>query len=189
MKCGHLWKTKQAQISKHQNMNIKQVLAGAVLCLAISCQQNHEQALLKEISALESKVLKSGNATKELDAAKELVEKSAAFAKQYPGSKATPEILFRAGDVARGAKEYGKAIELWGKLRRNYADNPKAPMALFLQGFTFDGDLQNAEKAAGYYKEFLKTYPDDSLATQVRQLLNVVEMSPDDLVRQFKENQ
>ncbi len=170
-------------------MKIRQIFIGLIMCLAISCQQNQESALLKEIEQLETTILESGDATKEKDAAKALVEKSTEYANKFPDDKATPTILFKAGDVARGSKDYGKAIQLWGQLWRTYGDHPKAPMALFLQGFTFDSDLRDAKMATKYYNDFLKTYPNDSLAIQVKQLLQVVEISPEDLVKQFKSEQ
>ncbi len=144
---------------------------------------------MEEIGELEAVILESGDATKEKTAAKAFVEKSAEYAEKYPANKDTPDVLFKAGDVARGAKDYGKAIQLWGQLWRKYRNHPKAPMALFLQGFTFDSDLRNAEMAAKYYNQFLKVYPDDSLTVQVKQLLQVVEMSPEDLVKQFESRQ
>ena len=166
---------------------------GLILCLTTACQQKVKEAtdkgtLLGEIEQLEKQLLKSGDASKEKETALALVEKCSGYAKAFPNDAQTPGLLFKAGDVARGAKEYGKAVQLWGQLWRNHGDHPKAPMALFLQGFTFDSELQDAKMASKYYQDFLKTYPNDSLATQVRQL-QVVEMSPTDLVKQFQNKQ
>ncbi|MEZ4933924.1 MAG: hypothetical protein R2788_17600 [Saprospiraceae bacterium] len=61
-------------------------------------------------------------------------------------------------------------------------------MALFLQGFTFDSELQDAKMAHSIIK-FFENLHNDSLATQVKELLQVVEMSPTDLVKQFEKNQ
>lgn len=167
---------------------------GTILCLAAACQQSvkeadDRQALLEEIHSLEKQLLETGDASKEKKAALALVEKCNAYAKAYANDPATPGLLFKAADVARGAKEYGKAVQLWGQVWRQYGEHPQAPMALFLQGFTFDSELQDAKMARKYYQDFLKTYPNDSLATQVKQLLQVVEMSPTDLVKQFEKNQ
>jgi TolA-binding protein len=96
-------------------------------------------------------------------------------------------MLFKAADVANGARKYGKAVQLWGAVWRKHPEHPRAPMALFLQGFTFDSKLGKSNMARKYYMEFLKQYPNDSLATQVKQLLMVVQDSPEDLVKKFKE--
>lgn len=146
-----------------------------------------EDELKSEISALESQLLKSGDATKDKEAAVQLVKKTEAFAKANPDNEETPEMLFKAADVANGSKNYGKAVQLWGAVWRKHPDHPRAPMALFLQGFTFDSKLGKSNMARKYYMEFLKQYPNDSLATQVKQLLLVVRDSPEDLVKKFQE--
>lgn len=57
-------------------------------------------------------------------------------------------------------------------------------MALFLQGFTFDSDLHDPVMASKYYKKFLTTYPNDTLlAPQEKQLLAVINVKPEDLIR------
>ena len=159
----------------------------AVVFFACTSSDNPEkQQLQTEITSLESDILKTGDASEKKEVAKELVEKTRQFARNYPEDENTPGLLFKAADVARGAKDYGKAVMLWGELWRNYSDHPHAPMALFLQGFTFDADLGNSKMATKYYKDFLKKYPNDSLATQVKQLLSVVDLKPEDLVKQFE---
>ncbi len=170
-------------------MKIKQILTALMLLSVISCAQDKSKALLKEIEKLESQILESGDVSKKQEVAINFVEKVTQYAEKYPDDKATPDVLFKGGDVARGLGDYGKAIKLWGKLWRTYGNHPKAPMALFLQGFTFDSDIRDPKMAAKYYNDFLVTYPNDSLATQAKQLLQVVEMSPEDLVKQFKEGQ
>lgn len=168
-----------------------------ILCLLLlttafgACTESEDEArteLHNEISALEQKLLQVQDAGKDKQSAMMLIEKTKAYAKQFPKDSLTPELLFKAADVARGTREYGKAIHLWGQIWRNYQTHPKAPMALFLQGFTFDSDLRDPKMATQYYNEFLKTYPDDPLSPQVKQLLSVVEISPEELVKQFEDN-
>lgn len=168
-----------------------------LLILFSACGQNENakqdapasNELKSEISSLESQLLETGDASKNQEAAKLLVEKTEEFAKANPEDEQTPAMLFKAADVANGARNYGKAIQLWGLVWRKHPDYENAPMALFLQGFTFDSKLQDAKMAQKYYKNFLKTYPNDSLATKVKQLLAVVEVPPEQLIKQFQETQ
>lgn len=158
----------------------------AVFGACMTSENEIQQELLHEISALEKTLLDVQDASKDKHTAMVLIEKTKQYAKQFPDDTQTPELLFKAADVARGAREYGKAVHLWGQVWRNYETHQKAPMALFLQGFTFDSDLRDAKMATQYYNEFLKKYPDDPLAPQVKQLLSVVEISPEELVKQFE---
>lgn len=144
------------------------------------------ESLKAEIAKLEAELLKTGDATKSQEAASQLVKKSQAYAEDYPDDKETPELLFKAGDVANGMKDFGKAIQLWGMVWRKHPDHPRAPMALFLQGFTFDSQMNKANMARKYYLEFLKQYPENDLTAQVRQLLTVINTSADDLVKKYE---
>ena len=154
-----------------------------------ACQQNDgamQEQLKNEISTLEKKLFETKDPVEYKQSTLLLVEKTKQYAKNFPQDTLTPGLLFRAADIAKGAKEYGKAVHLWGQVWRNYGNHPKAPMALFLQGFTFDSDLRDSRMASKYYKDFLEKYPNDPLADQVKQLLTVVEINPEDLVKQFE---
>lgn len=160
-----------------------------LLTLFTACQQGGESAqkhLRDEISALETKLLETKDASKDKDAALQLIEKTEQYAKNYPQDTLTPVLLFRAGDVAKGAREFGKAVLLWGQVWRNYKNHPNAPMALFLQGYTFDAELHDAKMASKYYNQFLLQYPNHEWAEQARQLLSVVDVKPEDLIKKFE---
>jgi tetratricopeptide (TPR) repeat protein len=168
----------------------KNIFFFALALLAAACQtqdKKDQQMLGETIGSLEKQLLDgNGDASKKPDIAVELVEKTLQYAERYPQDTLTPSLLFRAADAARGAKQYGKAIQLWGQVWRNYEKHPRAPMALFLQGFTFDSDLRKADMAKKYYQQFLEKYPNDPLAPQVTQLLGVVDENPEDLVKKFE---
>lgn len=114
-------------------------------------------------------------------------EQAVAFARQYPQDSLTPQMLFRAADVSRSVGEFGKAIQLWGQVWRHYPQHRLAPDALFLQAFTFDNDLEAKEEAKAYYQKVMEHYPDHPLAMQAGQLIQVLDKSLNELVRQFEE--
>jgi outer membrane protein assembly factor BamD (BamD/ComL family) len=162
-----------------------------ILLLSATCgkkDNSEQQKLLTEIQALESKLMETGNASKVKEDALQLIEKSMQYVKEYPKDTICPTLLFKAAEVSRGAGNAGRAVQLWGQVWRNYGQHPRAPMALFLQGFTFDSELRQGKMAAQYYQEFLKQYPNDPLAAQVKQLLAVVEKSPEEMVKEFEKN-
>lgn len=170
------------------------LLLVSVLFMMVACQQKKTPVAdtenwLQEIGTLEKQLLETGDATKAAEAASAFVEKCEAFAKAFPSDPQTPDLLFKAADVARGVKQQGKAVQLWGQMWRKHPGHPNAPMALFLQGFTFDSELRDTGMAKHYYGEFLQTFPNDPLAPQVRQLLDVVGTNPDDLIKQFEAQQ
>ena len=83
-----------------------------------------------------------------------IVEMSEAFSNANPEGPNTAEILFKAGDIARGMGAQGKAIQLWGEVWRSFPESKYAAYSLFFQGFTFDNDLQDKDMAMKYYQEF-----------------------------------
>ena len=163
----------------------------AFLILLAACQTNsnskHNQ-LLTEIQTLETTLLQNPDAQQNKEVALQLVEKSELFAKNYPKDTLSMDILFKAGEVARGSGNPEKAIELWGAIWRKNKKHPKAPMALFLQGFVCDNELRDVERAAKFYHDFLELYPNHELAEQVGQLLTYVKMDPGELVKKFEKN-
>lgn len=166
-----------------------------VFCSASSCNQEGASAsqnsddaktFLKEIDKLESKLRKAKEVKDEMPAAQDLVKKSQAFAEQFPDNKRTAEVLFKSADVARGIGAYGKAIQLWGQVWRKHPDFDKAPDAVFMQGFTYENNLQDFDNAKRYYLQFIEKYPKHSLREQAILALKNLGKSPEDLIKEFQ---
>ena len=126
-----------------------------------------KEELAGEIKALEDKLLKIQDATKDTASAAALIAKTELYVQHFPADSLSPFLLFRAGDVARGANKTEKALQLWDSVWRNYEDHRMAPGSLFAQAFTYDAQLENKTEANRYYRKFLFKYPDHQLAVQV----------------------
>jgi len=170
-------------------------------CSAFSCNQSgvpevssttmasDSKTLLHEIDALEAKLRKAKLVTDEMPAAQELVKKSQSYSEQYPKNENTPAVLFKAADVARSIGEYGKAIQLWGKVWRNYPKFNKAPDAIFMQAFTYENNLKDIQNAKRYYLQFIEQFPKNPLREQAIVALKNLGKSPEDLIREFQKNE
>lgn len=169
-----------------------------VIGLIISCYacnssgqanlQEDKSTLEDAIQALHAQVLKMEDVTKDEEIAKNLVAKSQLYAKQFPQDSMTAIYLFRAADVSRGLGDFALAIDLWGKVNKDFPKYEKAPDALFLQGFTYDQDLKNVEQAKSYYKQFLEKYPKHPLVKDASLMLQYLEndKTPEELIKEFK---
>ncbi len=157
--------------------------------IAASCQNQHdsskEEALAK-IDSLEHLISSDPDVAKNLKPANELIRQMEEYARAFPQDSMVPEMLVKAGEIARGLGKYDKAVDLLQSVWTKYENHRLAPPALFLQAFTYDNDLRDSAMAVRYYEEFLKRYPDDKLSAQVRQLKSVVGKSPEELIRTFK---
>jgi len=142
--------------------------------------------LVDDIAYLEGDLSSSPDGKMDPTLAKELIEKSVHYATTYKDDPRSPAYLFRSADVAKGLGMPDKAIELWGVLKKSYPDHQKTPSALFLQGFTYENDFNNYEKAKEVYTEFLQLFPDHPLAVQVKAVLKTLGVPPEELVKGFQ---
>lgn len=145
--------------------------------------------MLKDLDGLEKKLRNAKQVTDEMPAAGELVKLSQDFFENYPEHPKTADVLFKGADVARGIGMYGKAVQLWGFVRRNYPDYPRAPDALFMQGYTFENNLRDIENAKDYYLKFAEDHPDHPLREQVIISLKNLGKSPEQLIKEFQKNE
>jgi hypothetical protein len=165
----------------------------SLVCVAVlmACgpdRSPEQEQALHEITALEKQLANPQDSGQNRENALLLVSKSADYAKHYPQDANSPDLLYRAGEEAKNAKEYSKAIEAWRQVSQDYKQHEKAPLALFQQASTFDAELQNPAMAAKLYKEFLKTPASDSqLVRQAKGRLDALRSAkPDKLVKNLE---
>jgi TolA-binding protein len=145
-----------------------------------------KEKLVEEIKLLEDTL--EAKATQQINRklAKDLIDKSKMYAEAYPDDELSPAYLFRAGNVAVGISLFEDAVHLFETVYQKYIDYDRAPDALFLEGFTYENHMNDIENAKRCYNEFLKRFPDDQLADQVRVVLENIGKSPEELVKDFQ---
>lgn len=158
-----------------------------LLLLMQACAPNEAPDLLTEIRELEQQLKSAENVLDRKEEARALIDKTLAYYEANPKDTVAARQLFLAGDVARGIRDHGKAMQCLEAVWRNFPDFRLAPDALFLQGFSLEVDRNDTDNAALYYREFLRSYPEHHLAPQVEQLLSLLDKSPEELIRQFQQ--
>ncbi len=109
------------------------------------------------------------------------------FARENPDHPLAPVYHMKAASIARNIP--GKtlmAIEEYMTVYKEYPTDSLAPQAQFLVGFTFDQNLNDAERAIKAYTLFINNYPDHPLANQATDLVSILKSSETDL-EQVKE--
>lgn len=144
-----------------------------------------KEKLLSDIQTIEQELSRE---QEKIDKAKALtfITKSELFAQRYTEDSETASVLFKAAEVAKGIREYGRALKLWDMVYNRYSDYEKAPDALFMQAFVFENDLKDIKLAKMYYGNFLKKYPNHSLADQITIILKNIDKSPEELIKRFE---
>lgn len=143
-------------------------------------------ALKSELDEIEKELQSNTSTMINKTKANLLIEKSIQYIDAFPKDELSGGYLFRAGEVCVGIKEYKKAIDLWERMKSDYSTHKRAPIALFLQGFTCDNEMREIEGAKKYYNEFLLQYPDHEYVGQVKELLKNIDISPEELVKSFQ---
>jgi tetratricopeptide (TPR) repeat protein len=159
------------------------------LAALLSCQSppsNDAQSQKAALAEMEAQLRGAQDVTAKADVAEDFLDKTQAFVSAFPTDSLAPAYLFKAADVARGLRKYGLAIQMAGKVWRDYPDYPMAPDAMFLQGFTYDAHLEDPDQARIYYEQFLEKYPDHPFTSNVQQLLSVLGKDPAEMVREFE---
>ncbi len=120
------------------------------------------------------------------DKANNLIGLYIEFADKFQDDSSSGTYLFKAGDMAFRIRQPQQALELFGRVQR-YPANAKAAVALFLQGFINETELNDKVKAKEYYESFLQKYPNHELAKDVRITIQNLGKSDEQLVREFEE--
>lgn len=157
-----------------------------IILLSISlfaCDKKGSQQ--KEIAKMEKELL-ADPMHLNTEKAKQLISKSQAYALAYPKDTASARLLFKAADMARGIKDFPNAMKMWHEIQTNFADTKYASESLFLEGFTFENDLQDKEKAKQCYVKFINLYPKHDLSDDVDMALKNIDIPLEDLIKTFE---
>jgi tetratricopeptide (TPR) repeat protein len=165
-------------------MSIKKIMLFAFIGLfLVACDKR--AAMQKEIEKIQTELL--ANITNlDKDKAQLLIKKSQAYALAYPKDSSAARVLFKAADVARGIGDYPNAMKMWNEVQANFPQNKYASESLFLQGFTFENDLGDKEKAKECYLKFINLYPKHELADDANMALQKIDIPLEELIKTFE---
>jgi tetratricopeptide (TPR) repeat protein len=165
-------------------MTLKKILLFACIgILFTACDKR--AAMQKEIQKIQTELL-SNITNLDKDKAQLLITKSQAYALAFPKDTSSARVLFKAADVARGIGDYPNAMKMWNEVQVNFEQTKYASESLFLQGFTFENDLQDIEKAKQSYLKFINLYPNHELADDAAMALKNIDTPLEDLIKTFE---
>ena len=97
------------------------------------------------------------------------------------------DLLLKAAGVAKSMGNSAKALELYATVAEKMPQHPKAPMALFMEGFILENDRGDTAMARTRYQAFLAKYPNDSnFADDAQNALKNLGKSPEEMIREFE---
>jgi len=140
-------------------------------------------AMEDELEALRLSVYNDSLARLDFRKADLYIQQAELYSLLMPNTELAPLLLYRAGEVARSARNYEKALSLYSKLYSNYPAYEKAPQALFMQAFILDNDLKRFDEAGQLYQSFIEQYPDDDFASSAQVLLENLGKDEEDIIK------
>jgi len=120
---------------------------------------------------------------------------------EYPSSQLAPGAIFNLAtiyqnqfikkDPANGSmltqeESLHEASDLFRSVYDKYPQNSIAPKALFLSGFILANDLRDFTNATSTFNLFLKQYPDNELAASVKEELDNMGLTPEEIIQHKK---
>ena len=103
-----------------------------------------------------------------------------------PKGEKSAEYLFKAGDVCMNLKQSKKAIEFFTKVHDEHIKSDKAQMALFLQAFIYETQLNDLEKSRMIYGQVMSEYPGTKLAGDAKASIDNLGKTDDELIKEFE---
>jgi TolA-binding protein len=97
---------------------------------------------------------------------------SESYSLVLPNAEDTPEVLYKAAEVARSIRSFNKALELYETINSQYPEHEKSSQSLFMRAFTLDSDLRQIDEARKLYESFISQYPDDDFVDDAQVLLD-----------------
>lgn len=116
------------------------------------------------------------------------VDACEAFAMVLPGDPQAPEFIFKAAETSSTLKTFEKSFALYDWIIDKYPKSERAPVALFMKGFIFDGTFKDSANAAKYYNEFIQKYPESSFAKDAKVLLSNLGKSDEEVLEMLRKN-
>ena len=109
------------------------------------------------------------------------------FMEKFPEDQRNEEFLYKAAELAGTMGKTAVALDYYHSFYEKYPKSVKAPYALFLQGFIYEEQLKNIDRARELYTAFLASYPDHELAKSARFSLDNLGKSEEEVIRMFEE--
>lgn len=180
----------------------KILLAGLTLGFLItSCQTPEEKAAEKakqdSIAAVDAKLkykkavdsaekLMRADKTYDMKNAMGTLKTYNDYVQKYPADTLSAEYLFRAADLAMGAKQYTEAANYLENILANHKDYRKYADACFVAAFVYDTYLENVnhggDRAKQLYEFIIANYPNTSYAEQSKVLITYIGVSEDKML-------
>ena len=163
---------------------LKSIGSALILAVLLACSSQSDN--IDNIAKLETLLYANSQEAFDVQAAENLISEYELFVQTYPQDTMAPDYLFKAAELAMAIRSSAKAIELYGKVYKEYPGNSQAGTSLFLMGFVNDDQVKNLAEAQKYYRRFISEFPEHNLIDDATFSLLNLGKSDEDIIREFE---
>ncbi len=156
------------------------ILAGIVACTS------KREKYLEEIKQVEQQVFD----TAKIPSAKEmelLAEMYVEYTKEFPDDTLSPLFLLRAAELFKLSGKPTKGFALLDSVYLKYPNSKWAPAALLTAAIWYDQEAKDIARARQKLITLLEKYPDSEFADDARKLLDLLDKSPEEILKMLEE--
>jgi TolA-binding protein len=168
-------------------MKLKLLFIGTLfLSFLFACKPESDRTADK-IKETEKQLINDSTRMLNRDLAEQQLKAYGTFIEKFPEDGRNEEFLYKAAELANTLGKTAVALDYYHSFCEKYPKSIKAPYALFLQGFIYEEQLKNIDRARELYTSFLSAYPDHELAKSARFSLDNLGKSEEEVIRMFEE--
>lgn len=157
------------------------------LISAITACQSAKEKSIAQIENAEKQMLADSTLELKPDVAQKLIIAYTDFALTYPNDTMAGNYLLKAAEISNAVNKSPEAIHFLQEAYQKFPNHSKAPLFLFLQGFTYETQIGDLDKAKYCYNQFLLKYPKHVFADDVRHSVENLGKSNEQLIKEFEE--
>jgi len=170
-------------------------IIGLLLTFLYSCSGNSDKEvveknkLLIEIKNSEKKMFEDSLMEINIGVANNAIKLYSQYANSFPEDTASPEYLFRAGELCKALSMGKLALTYYERIEKDYPEFPKLAIVIFMQGYINETQLANYKNAKYHYERYIEKYPKSKFSEDLKVMIRNLGRTDQELIKSFQEKE
>ncbi len=158
-----------------------------LILLIVSTACDSKSSLVSKINKSEAVIFSDSTADPDNTKVKDLTDLYLKYADNYPEDTLSAEYLFKAADLFIYLRDFRSTLTMFDRIQTKYPLFSKLDKTYFLKAFIYEQHLNEPEKAAELYRQFITKFPKSELADDASQALLFVGKSDAEIMQMLNE--
>ena len=108
------------------------------------------------------------------------------YTTNYPTDPATPDYLFKSGEIATAIQQYPQAYSYYKTICEKHPSYKLIEQSYFLLASVLDNYLNEDEKARKVYTQLINLFPNSKYVNDAKAAINNLGKSDEELIKEFQ---